>query len=98
MPRAERGDADADEEPGVIAVQAALLHHVVGDIARGSTGVKFIAYLVSGDDRGLGGREGNATRIQCVHEIAIDGVGTRGRGCDRDEAEHNDGHHKAGQE
>ena len=90
MPRAERSDADADEEPGVIPVQAALLHHVVGHVARGSTGVKFIAHLVSGHDRGLLGREGDATRIQCVHEIAVDGVGTRGRGGDRGEAEHRD--------
>ena len=37
MARAERSDADADEEPGVIAVQTTLLNHVIRDVARGPT-------------------------------------------------------------
>lgn len=97
MPRAERSDADADEEPGVIPVQTALLHHVICDVARGSTGIKFVANLVSGDDRGLRGREGNAPRIERIHEIAIDGVGMRGRGTDPHEAKQCDRQDDAGQ-
>ena len=34
MPWAECGNADSDEKPGVIAVQIALLHHVVRHVAR----------------------------------------------------------------
>ncbi len=97
MPRAERSDADADEEPGVIPVQTALLHHVIRDVARGPTGIKFIADLVSGDDRGLRGREGNAPRIQRVYEIAIDGVSMRGRGADPHKAKQCDRQDEAGQ-
>ena len=78
MPRAERGDADADEEPGVIAVQTTLLHHVIRDVARGPTAVEFIADLVSGDYRGLRVREGDASRAQRIYEIAVDRVGMRG--------------------
>ncbi len=39
MPRTERGDADADEKAGVVAIQAALLHHVIGDVGGGSTAI-----------------------------------------------------------
>ncbi len=53
MPGAERGNADPDEKPGVVAVQVALLHHVVRDVALVSSAIEFIADLVSGDDRGL---------------------------------------------
>ena len=97
MPRAERSDADADEKPGVIPVQTALLHHVIRDVRRGSTGIEFIADLVSGNDRGLWGREGNAARIQRVHKIAIDGVSMRRGGVDPHEAKHCNRQDEAGQ-
>jgi hypothetical protein len=45
VPRAEGGDADADEEPGMVAVQTALLHHVIGDLARGSAAVELESTL-----------------------------------------------------
>ena len=97
MPRAERSDADADEEPGVIPVQTALLHHVICDVARGSTGIKFITDLVGGDDRGLGGRESDAPRIQRVHKIAVDGVSIGGRGADPHETKQYDRQDEAGE-
>jgi hypothetical protein len=97
MPRAERSDADADEKPCVVAVQTTLLHHVIRDVARGSTAIEFIADLVSGDDRGLHGREGNAPRIQRIHEIAVDGVSVCGRACDPREAKQRNRLGKAGQ-
>ena len=98
MPRAERGDADADEEPGVIAVQTTLLHHVIRDVARGPTAVEFIADLVSGDDRGLRVREGDAPRAQRVYEIAVDRVGMRGWDYYAHSAEQRDHQDEAGQQ
>jgi hypothetical protein len=60
MPRTERGNADSDEKPGMVAVQIALCHHVVRDVTRLPTLIKFIADLMTGDDRGLTGREVDA--------------------------------------
>ena len=89
MPRAEGSDADADEEPGVIAVQTALLHHVVCDVARSPTAIKFVADLVSGNDRGLPGRKGDAPGPQHVQEI-VDRLGMRRWDCDAHEAKQHD--------
>jgi len=87
MPRAERGDADADEEPGVVAVQTALLHHVVRDIAGGPTAVERIADLVAGNDRRLAGREVDLLGLQCIQEAGVDAVGVRAGHCDRHDAD-----------
>jgi hypothetical protein len=53
MPRAERSNADADEEPGMVAVQIAVFRHVICDVGRLSAEIKFIAHLMTGNDRGL---------------------------------------------
>src|ERR1700689_932926 len=83
MPWAEGGDADSDEKPGVIAVQISLCHHVVPDVTRLLALVKFIADLMTGGDRRLPGREGDAPGRERAQEIAaVDRViGIRGRGC-----------------
>ena len=81
MSRAERGDADADEESGVVSVQAALLHDAIGDIARRLTAIESIAHLMTCDDRGLSGREGDPLGLQRIQEVGVDGIGMRaGRG------------------
>jgi hypothetical protein len=89
MPWAEGGDADSDKEPGVIAVQIGLCHHVVPDVACLLALVKFIADLMTGDDRRLPGREGDALGRKRAQEIAaVDRViGMRGRGCNCHEAD-----------
>jgi hypothetical protein len=82
MPWAEGGNADSDEKTGVIAVQISLCHHVVRDVGRLLTLIKFIADLMTGDDRALPGREGDAPGRERAQEIgAVDRVGMRGRGC-----------------
>jgi hypothetical protein len=82
MPWAEGGNADSDKKPGVIGVQISLCHHVVRDVSRLPTLIKFIADLMTGDDRALPGREGDAPGRERAQEIAaIDRVGMRGRGC-----------------
>ena len=48
-----RGDARADEEPGAIAVQVAVRHHLGGDVGLLLTEIEFVADLVTGNDRGL---------------------------------------------
>ena len=82
MPWAEGGNADSDKKPGVVSVQVALCHHVVRDVARLPTLIKFSADLMTGDDRSLPGREGDAPGRERAQEIAaVDRVGMRGRGC-----------------
>ena len=90
MPRAERGNADPDKKPSVIAVQAALLQHVARDVALVSPAIEFIAHLVSGNDRGLLIRKGNALGLQRIQEVVVDGVGTGDRGGNTPEAEQRD--------
>jgi hypothetical protein len=80
MSRAERGDADADEESGVVSVQAALLHDAIGDIARRLTAIESIAYLMTGNDRGLSGCERDPLGLQRIQEIGVHGIGARA-GC-----------------
>lgn len=46
-------DADADEKAGVVTVQTALLHHVVGDVLRGSALIEVVADLMAGLNGGL---------------------------------------------
>src|ERR1700744_1060384 len=77
MPWAERGDADADEETGVVAVQTTLLHDVVRLVARCPTPIESVADLMTGDDRGLSRREGNPFGLQRIQEVVVDGVGVR---------------------
>jgi hypothetical protein len=96
MPWTERGNADSDEKPGVIAVQISLCHHVVRDVARLPTLVKFIADLMTRDDRALPGREGDALGRERSQEVAIDRVGMRGRGCDRHKPKQRDRQDKDG--
>ena len=93
MSWAERGDTDADEESGVVAVQTTLLHDVVRLVARCPTAIESVADLMTGDDRGLSGREGNPLGLQRIQEVGVDGVGMRtGRGdChDAEWGEHQD--------
>jgi hypothetical protein len=51
--RAVRAYARADEVPGMVAVEATVLHHVTHHIARLLAGAKFAADLTSGVQRGL---------------------------------------------
>jgi hypothetical protein len=77
----ERGNADADEETGVVAVETALLHHVIGNVGRGSAAVERIADLMAGNDRRLSGGEGDSLGLQRIQEVGVDDVGVRtGRG------------------
>ena len=56
--------------------------HIVRDIARLPALIKFIANLMTGEDRSWPGREGNAPRGERAQETAaVSGVGMRGRGC-----------------
>jgi hypothetical protein len=96
MPWAEGGNADSDEKPGVIAVQISLCHHVVRDVARLLTLIKFIADLMTGDDRALPGRKGDALGSDRSQEVVIDRVGMRGRGCDRHQPKQRDRQDKDG--
>jgi hypothetical protein len=98
MARAERGDADSDEKPGVIAVQISLCHHVVRDVTRLPTLIKFVADLMTGGDRSLPGGEGNAPERKRAQEIAaLDRlVGMRGRGCYSHDAKWRERRDKAG--
>ena len=77
MSRAERGDADSDEESGVVSVQAALLHDAIRDIARCLTAIESIAHLMARDDRGLSGCEGDPFGLQRIQEVGVDGIGMR---------------------
>ena len=77
MPRAERGDADADEESGVVAVQTTLLHDVVRLVTRCPTAIESVADLMTGDDRGLARCEGDPLGLQRIQEVGVDGVGMR---------------------
>ena len=82
MAWAEGGNADSDKKPGVIAVQISLCHHLVRDVTRLPTLIKFIADLLTGDDRSLLGREGDAPGRERAREIAaVVRVGMCGRGC-----------------
>src|SRR6202034_1448885 len=87
MSWAERGDADADEESCVVAVQTTLLHDVVRDVARCPTPIESVADLMTGDDRGLAGREGDPLGLQRIQEVGVDGVGMRARRGDFHDAE-----------
>src|ERR1700733_2747215 len=78
MSGAEGGDADANEESGVVAVQTTLLHNVVRDVARCPTAIESVADLVTGDDRGLSRCEGDPLGLQRIQEVRVDGIGTRG--------------------
>jgi hypothetical protein len=53
MPRAERRDARADKVSGAIAVQVTATHHFINDVGFLPTEIKFIADLMSGNDRGF---------------------------------------------
>src|ERR1700761_2247140 len=75
MSWAERGDADPDEETGVVAVQTTLLHDVIRLVARCPTPIESVADLMTGDDRGLSRREGNPLGLQRIQEVVVDGVG-----------------------
>ena len=77
MSWAERGDADADEESGVVPIQTTLLHDVVRDVARCPTAIESVADLMTGDDRGLSGREGDPFGLQRIQEVGVNGVGMR---------------------
>src|SRR5437879_2071970 len=77
MPGTERGDADADEESGVVAVQTTLLHDVVRDVARCPTAIESVADLMTGDDRGLSGCEGDPLGLQSIQKVGVDDVGLR---------------------
>ena len=79
MSWAERGDTDADEKAGVIAVQTTLLHDVVRLVARCPTAIESVADLMTGDDRGLCGCEGNPLGLQRIQEVGVDDVGIRAR-------------------
>jgi hypothetical protein len=80
---AEGGNADSDKKPGVIAVQISLCHNGVRNVTRLLTLIKFIADLMTGDDRSLPGRERDVPGGERAQELAaIDRrVGMRGRGC-----------------
>src|ERR1700753_1892180 len=93
MSRAERGDADAHEESSMVAVQTTLLHNVVRDVARRPTAIESVADLMTGDDRGLSGREGNPLGLQRIQEVGVDGIGMRtwrGDFHDAERGEHQD--------
>ena len=77
MSGAERGDADADEESGVVAVQTTLLHHGIRDVARCLTAIESVADLMTGDDRSLSGCECDPLGLQRIQEVGVDGVGMR---------------------
>src|ERR1700744_2142614 len=77
MQWAERGEADAVEETGVVAVQTTLLHAVVRLVARCPTPIESPADLMTGDDRGLSRREGNPFGLQRIQEVVVDSVGAR---------------------
>ena len=79
---AERGNADSDKKPGVIAVQIGLCHHLVRDVTRLHTAIKFIADLMTGEGRSLLRPEGDTPGGQGARKIAaVFRVGMRGRGC-----------------
>jgi hypothetical protein len=97
MARAEGGNADSGKKPGVIAVQVALCHHIIRNVTRLLTLIKFIADLVTGDDRSLPGREGDPAGRERAHEIAVDRViGMRGRACYCHDAQWRDRQDKPG--
>ena len=100
MPWAEGGDADSDEKTGVIAVQSTLCHHVVRDVTRLHTLIKFIADLTTGGGRSLPGREGDAPgRERAVEIAAVDRVvSVRGRGRYSYDTKWRDRQDKAGDE
>ena len=75
MSRAERGNADADEESGVVSVQTALLHNAIRDITRGLAAIEAVADLMTGDDRGLSGCEGDPLGLERIQEVGVNGVG-----------------------
>jgi len=53
MAWAKGGNAGSDKKSGVIAVQIRLCHHVVRDVTRLHTLIKFIADLTTGGGRSL---------------------------------------------
>ena len=77
MPWAERGDADAHEETGVVAVQTTLLHDVIRLVARCPTPIESVADLMTGDDRRLSGCECDPLGLQRIQEVGVDGIGMR---------------------
>ena len=97
---AEGRNAGSDKKPGVIAVQIRLRHHVVRDVTRLHTLIKFIADFTTGGGRSLPGREGDAPgRERAVEIAAVDRVvGVCGRGSYSYNAEWRDGQDKAGDE
>lgn len=98
MPRAEGSNTDADEETGVVVVEIAVFRHVGCDVGRLPPEIKFVADLMTGDDRGLPGREVDTFGLQCCQEIVVDRVGFRARGCHSDEAKQRDREDKAGRQ
>ena len=95
MPRAECGDADADEEAGMVAIQIAVFRHVICDVGRLPAEIEFIADLVTGNDRRLRCREVDALGLQGCQEGVIDRVGMRGRGRYSHEADQGEDRDKA---
>jgi len=98
MPGTERGDADANEESGVVPVQTTLLHDVVRDVARCPTAIESVADLMTGDDRGLSGREGNPLGFQRIQEVGVDGVSMRAWRGDFHDAERGEQQDYSGQD
>ena len=47
------GDAGADEEPAMVAIQIAVFRHVSCDVGRLPPEIEFIADLMTGNDRRL---------------------------------------------
>ena len=100
MAWAKRGNAGSDKKSGVVAVQIGLCHHVVRDVTRLDTLIKFVADLPTGGGRSLPGREGDAPgRERAVEIAAVDRVvGVCGRGRYSYNANCRDGQDKAGDE
>lgn len=92
MLRAERRDAEADEESGVVSVQIAAALHIVGDIGFCLALVEFVTDLVAGLKRRLRRGEVDVLRLDRIQELVVGSVSmccrcwrTRQGGC-RDDA------------
>ena len=100
MAWAKGGNAGSDKKSGVVAVQIGLCHHVVRDVTRLQTVIKFIADLTTSGGRSLPGREGDAPgRERAVEIAAVDRVvSVRGRGRYSYDTKWRDNQDKAGDE
>ena len=83
MPRAVCGHGRAHKEPGAIAIQVAVIQHRGRDVGFLLPAVKFVADLMTGDDRGLRRREVDALGLHRIQEGVVDRIGARGRGLTR---------------